>query len=281
VGRLVADLRVARLRTQVSGPNLLSSEGIFMKLRVTLALSMSLLLALAAFGVEAIQNGEALVRAMHSRYENTWYETMTFTQKSTTYNPDGTTKVATWYEAGSLPGKLRIDFGEPSEGNAAILVDSTAYFFQKGKQTSTRPYMNMLLVLGFDVYRQPPEATLGELKQEGMDVAKFHEDEWQGEPVYVVGADKGDLKSKQFWVEKKRLLFVRIIEPDQRDPSAIEDTRFTDYLPTGKAFIAARVEVYSNDKLTFTEEYTEIKTGMKLDPATFDPTKFAAAPSAK
>jgi hypothetical protein len=41
------------------------------------------------------------------------------------------------------------------------------------------------------------------------------------------------------------------------------------------------VEVYSNDKLTFTEEYTEIKTGMKLDPVTFDPTKFAAAPSAK
>jgi outer membrane lipoprotein-sorting protein len=252
-----------------------------MKFRVTVALSTCLMLALAAFGAEAIQNGEALLRAMHSRYRNTWYETMTFTQKSTTYNPDGTTKVATWYEAGSLPGKLRIDFGDPTEGNAAILVDNTAYFFQKGKQTSTRPYMNMLLVLGFDIYRQDPEATLAELKQEGIDAAKFHEDEWQGEPVYVVGADQGDLKSKQFWVEKKRLLFVRIIEPDQRDPSVLEDTRFTDYRPAGKAFIAARVEVYSNDKLTFTEEYTEIKTGTKLDPATFDPARFGSSLSAK
>jgi outer membrane lipoprotein-sorting protein len=252
-----------------------------MKLRVSVALSMCLVVALVAFGAEAIQNGEALVRAMHSRYENTWYETMIFTQKSTTYNADGTTKVATWYEAGSLPGKLRIDFGEPSEGNAAILLDNNAYFFQNGKQTSTRPYMNMLLVLGFDIYRQPLEATLAELKQEGIDVAKFHQEEWQGEPVYVVGADKGDLKSKQFWVEKQRLLFVRIIEPDQRDPNVTEDTRFTDYRPAGKAFIAARVEVYNNDKLTFTEEYTEIKTGTKLDPATFDPAKFATAPPAK
>ena len=256
-----------------------------MKSRISVALSMCLVVVffagLAAFGSEAIQNGEALVRAMHARYENTWYETTTFTQKSTTYNPDGTTKVATWYEAASLPGKLRIDFGEPSEGNAAILVDNTAYFFQKGQQASTRPYMNMLLVLGFDVYRQSPEATLAELKQEGIDVTKFHEEEWQGEPTYVVGADKGDLKSKQFWVEKKRLLFVRIIEPDQKDPNVAEDTRFTDYRPAGKAFIAARVEVYHEGKLVFTEEYTEIKTGMKLDPATFDPVKFSTAPSAK
>src|SRR6202041_174938 len=154
-----------------------------MKSRISVAPSMCLLVVffagLAAFGSEAIQNGEALVRAMHARYENSWYETTTFTQKSTTYNPDGTTKVATWYEAGSLPGKLRIDFGEPSEGNAAILLDNNAYFFQNGKQTSTRPYMNMLLVLGFDIYRQPLEATLAELKQEGIDVAKFHQEEWQ------------------------------------------------------------------------------------------------------
>jgi len=74
---------------------------------------------------------------------------------------------------------------------------------------------------------------------------------------------------------------VRIIEPDQEDPKVTEDTRFTDYRPAGKAFIAARVEVYHDGKLVFTEEYTEIKTGMKLDPATFDPVKFSTAPSAK
>jgi hypothetical protein len=252
-----------------------------MKLRAAVVLPVCLVVAWAALGADAIENGEALVRAMHSRYENSWYDTMSFTQKSTTYLPDGTTKVATWYEASSLPGKLRIDFGEPSEGNAAIFADGSIFFFQKGKQTSTRPLLNMLLVLGFDIYKQSPETTLAELKQEGIDVTKFHEESWQGEPAYVVGADQGDLKSKQFWVEKKRLLFVRLIEPGQRDPNVTSDTRFVDYRQLDKGFIAARVEMYTDGKLTFSEDYTEIKTGMKLDPAIFDPQKFSAQPTAK
>jgi hypothetical protein len=30
---------------------------------------------------------------MHDRYAKSWYETLTFTQKSTTYNPDGQKRV--------------------------------------------------------------------------------------------------------------------------------------------------------------------------------------------
>jgi outer membrane lipoprotein-sorting protein len=232
------------------------------------------LLALGATGAPDIENGEALVNAMHARYENAWYDTVTFTQKSTTYNPDGTTKVETWYEAASLPGKLRIDYGPPSDGNGLVLADGGATSFQAGQETSNRPLVNLLLVLGFDVYRQPPEITLGQLKREGIDVTKLHEESWNREPVYVVGADKGDLKSKQFWVEKKRLLFVRLLQPYQRDPSKITDTRFVDYREDSKGMIAARVEVYRDDKMVFTEEYTDIKIGAKLDPGTFDPKQF-------
>ncbi len=244
-----------------------------MRMRVGIILAAGLF-ALGATGAPDIENGEALVNAMHARYENAWYDTVTFTQKSTTYNPDGTTKVETWYEAASLPGKLRIDYGPPSDGNGLVLADGGATSFQAGQETSTRPLVNLLLVLGFDVYRQPPEITLGQLKREGIDVTKLHEESWNGEPVYVVGADKGDLKSKQFWVEKKRLLFVRLLQPYQRDPSKITDTRFVDYREDSKGMIAARVEVYRDDKMVFTEEYTDIKIGAKLDPGTFDPKQF-------
>lgn len=244
-----------------------------MRMRVGIILAAGLL-ALGATGAPDIENGEALVNAMHARYENAWYDTVTFTQKSTTYNPDGTTKVETWYEAASLPGKLRIDYGPPSDGNGLVLADGGATSFQAGQETSNRPLVNLLLVLGFDVYRQPPEITLGQLKREGIDVTKLHEESWNREPVYVVGADKGDLKSKQFWVEKKRLLFVRLLQPYQRDPSKITDTRFVDYREDSKGMIAARVEVYRDDKMVFTEEYTDIKIGAKLDPGTFDPKQF-------
>ncbi len=248
-----------------------------MKLKIALALWMSCLFATCQINAHPIENAESLIQAMHARYENSWYDTVTFTQKSTTYNPDGTTKVETWYEAASLPGKLRIDFGQVSEGNGATMVDGTVTMFEKGNQTASRPYVNMLLVLGFDVYKQNAETTIAVLKAQGIDLTKMHEEEWQGEAAYVVGADKGDLKTKQFWVEKKRLLFVRIIEPTRQDPTKIADTRFTDYRAEKKAWIAARVEVYREEKLVFTEDYSEIQFGVKLDPAIFDPKQFATS----
>ncbi len=224
-----------------------------------------------------ITDGNSVVAAMRERYGQSWYDSMTFTQKSTTYNANGTTKVATWYEAAILPGKLRIDIGPPSEGNGAILADGKAFFFENGKQTGTRPLLNLLLVLGFDVYRQAPDATLAQLKSEGIDLSKFHEDEWKGERVYVVGAEKGDLLSTQFWIEKKRLLFLRLIQPDRHDAKSKDDIRFTDYRELRKGFIAARVEVYNGEKLVFTEEYSDIHTDVKLEPGVFDPAQFNTA----
>jgi hypothetical protein len=214
---------------------------------------------------------------MHERYASSWYKTMTFQQKSTTYNADGTAKAETWYEAGLLPGRLRIDIGPPSDGNGYLLVDGNVTIFRDGKIKDSRRQVNMLLLLGFDVYAQSPEATLAIAKQEGFDAGKFHEDTWEGKPVYVFGAEKGDLKSKQFWVEKERLLFVRLLEPDAADPSKMRDIRFGDYRRLGGGWIAALVEVYADGKKVFSEEYSEIEKDVKLDPAIFDGKQFTTA----
>ena len=246
-------------------------------MRFTKVLLASALLATGSGKTAEVKSGEALVKAMHDRYAGSWYATVTFTQKSTTYNPDGTTKVETWYEAAQLPGKLRIDIGTPTDGNGYLMVDGNVTAFEKGEIKVSRPRQNMLLVLGFDVYMQPPESTLAIARQEGFDVAKFHEDLWEGKSVYVFGAAKGDLKSKQFWVEKDRLLFVRLIEPDRADATKTQDIRFADYRPLGKAWIAALVEVYDDGKKVFSEEYSEIREDVKLDPAVFDPKQYATA----
>lgn len=248
-----------------------------MKLWNLFVMTLACTVAGVSTGAQNIVDGKSLITAMHARYEKNWYQTITFTQKSTTYNADDTTKVETWYEAAILPGKLRIDFGPPSKGNGAIMTDGKGFFFEKGKQTKVLPYVNLLLVLGFDVYRQAPEATLAELKGEGIDLSKFHEDEWKGEPVFVVGAEKGDLKSTQFWVERKRLLFVRLIQPDRHDEKNKDDIRFTDYRELRKGFIAARVEVYNGEKLVFTEEYSDVEIDVKLEPSVFDPAQFSTA----
>src|SRR5438445_2299350 len=117
-------------------------------------------LIVAVFGVPqgkpaAVNSGETLVKEMHGRYAGSWYPAVTFTQKSTTYNPDGTTKVETWYEAAQLPGKLRIDIGAPAENNGYLMVDGNLVVVKNGHIDKTLPYVNILLVLGFDVYTQP------------------------------------------------------------------------------------------------------------------------------
>ncbi len=222
-----------------------------------------------------IRSGEDLLRAMHDRYAKSWYATLTFDQKSTTYNTDGTTKVETWHEAADLPGKLRIDIGNPSDNDGVLLVDGTATRFSAGKETGSRPLVNMLLVLGFDVYCQAPETTAAVVKGEGYDLTKIHEETWEGQPVYVVGAAKGDLKSKQFWVEENRMLFVRLFEPTRADAAKFQDIRFEDYKPLSNAWLAERVEVYVDDKEVFSEEYSNIERNAKLAPGTYDPKQFS------
>lgn len=235
------------------------------------------ILALLTFTLaqaQHIQSGDGLLRAMHDRYQSSWYKTLTFTQKSTTYKPDGSSSAETWYEAALLPGKLRIDIGPASGGNGYVLVDGSATVVKDGKISGSFPLVNMLLVLGFDVYTQDPETTIKVVKGEGYDLSKLREDTWEGHPAYVVGADKGDLTSRQFWVAKETLLFVRVIEPSRGDPKKLDDIRFMDYRPLAGAWVAARVEVHSDDKLVFSEDYTDIQANVKITPAVFDPTQF-------
>ena len=239
------------------------------------ALVVLLLAPIAAQAAE-IRSGEDLLRTMHDRYQASWYQNVTFTQKSTTYKPDGTSSAETWYEALSVPGELRIDIGPASDGNGYIFVDGNITIVKDNKIAGTRHSVNILLVLGFDVNGQDPATTAKIVKDEGYDLSKLHEDIWDGKPAYVVGADKDDLKSKQFWVAKDTLLFVRVIEPARQDPSKLNDIRFVNYQPLAGAWIAAGVEVYSEGKKVFSEDYTDIQANVKLAPGVFDPEQFSA-----
>ena len=239
---------------------------------VTAAVLM-LICAAHASGV----GGASVVQLMHAKYANAWYDTMQFTQKSTTFEPDGSSKAEMWYERGLLPGKLRIDIGPAEDRNAMIMTDGTLYTFQRGALASTRALRSLALVLGFDVYVQSPDVTLTQLKQEGINVALYHDDVWQGKVVQVVGALKGDLRSKQFWVETDRLLCVRVIMPDSRSPDALADIRFLDYRQQTRGQIAARIEVHRGDRLVFSEDYTNIETGVPLNPTIFNPAHFVPA----
>src|SRR6185436_4372021 len=112
-------------------------------------------------------------------------------QKSTYYRTDGSVlRTETWYEAAQLPGRLRIDMGEPSRGTGALYRGDTLYSIQGGRVTDRRINRNLLLTLGFDVYTQPTYRTKEQLRQEGINSAMIRIDTLDGRRVWVVGAAK-------------------------------------------------------------------------------------------
>jgi outer membrane lipoprotein-sorting protein len=228
--------------------------------------------AAAAGSVRAqtLTSGDQVIRAMHDRYAGKWYKTLTFQQKTTRRTQADTMVIETWYETAEVPGRLRIDIA-PRGGTSYIYANDSVYVTNKDSVLRRMAGRNPLLILGFDVYGQPAEKTIEVLHAEGFNLGPVHEDTWKGRPVYVVGAAKGDTLSKQFWVDKDRLLFVRLLEPSTRDSTKMGDTRFDDYRPLGGGWIAALVEFYAGGKLMQREEYSDMKADPKIPGNTFTP----------
>jgi hypothetical protein len=213
------------------------------------------------------KDGVELIGRMRERYVGKWYRTLTFVQKTTL--ADG--KVETWYEAAELPGKLRIDIA-PLEGkNTLLFRNDSLYEFKAGKLAESQPMVHPLMVLGFDVYAQPVDATVRQLQALGFDLGKLYESTWQGRPAYVVGAAAGDSVTRQFWIDKERLYFVRMVEPGKQNPSTRVETQFNKYIPMGQGWLETEVRFMVNGETRMLEEYTEPKAGVELNPAIFEP----------
>lgn len=243
-------------------------------------LSFLLLLCLSAIPMYAakVKNGEDLIAEMYKKYQKKWYKTLTFVQKTTRYKPDGTTDVQTWYEAMEIPGKLRVDFAPMENGNGVLFNDGTQHVFGNGKLTRSLPLVHPLLVLGFDVYAQPVEKTVSQLKQLGIDLSVLHEETWQGKSVYVVGAKQGDVKTPQFWIDKKNLYFVRLIQPVGKEKTSIQETQFNKYEKVkGGGWISPEVIFIVDGKQTLLEEYSDIQTNISLDSKLFDTNSWMTA----
>src|SRR5207245_11598238 len=98
---------------------------------------------------------------------------------------------------------------------------------------------------------------------------------WAVGPGDLTGAGPGAGRTRQFWVDKERLLFVRLLEPGQRDTTRTSDTRFNEYRPVGAAWVSAEVAFLVDGRQRWLEQYAEIRTGTPLPDALFDPTRWA------
>ncbi len=227
--------------------------------------------------VAAPATAEALLEAMRARYDGRWYRTATFVQRTLLVDPrDGTERRQTWYEAMSLPGRLRIDL-DSTLRSGRLFANDSQYVVINGAVRRAVPGYNPLLVLAFDVYGQPAARTAAALKSLGFPDGPVRADSWQGRPAWVVGGAPGDERSPQYWVDQERLVFVRLVRPDPANPAQAFDARFDQYRPLGGGWIAFRVEAFTGGRRTLLEEYEDVRADGALDPGLFDAKRWTTA----
>lgn len=225
----------------------------------------------ASWAAAEVRAAGSLVGAMHARYDGRWFRTLRFKQNVIRTEPDGSVRpTEVWTEYAEIPGKLRIDFGNGYTGNGAIYARDSLVVFQNEQVVRRVAERNPLALLAFDVYGQPPARTLEMIREEGIDLGRFHRTTWQGRPAYVVGAVEGDLRSPQFWVDAERLVFVRLLQPTEQDSSKILDIRFNKYEPLARGWIAPEVVFEVDGRQVMLEEYFDVAADVGLPAGLFE-----------
>lgn len=220
-----------------------------------------------------IQDPASLIRAMHDRYAATWYDDLSFAQRTTITRGDSTV-VQHWREWGKMPGRLRIET-DTTGANGVIYAGDSLFVIRNRQVAARRAQRNALMVLGFDVYKQDPAESLRILTAEGFLPATLRTDTWQGRPAYVVTASDTTHGLHEFWVDARDLLYVRSIEPV--GPGQSLDVRFENYRPHGGGWLAERVDIRLNGRTVQLEEYSDVKTNTGVSDAMYDPAAWATA----
>ncbi|MCK4662288.1 MAG: hypothetical protein KAT68_05445 [Bacteroidales bacterium] len=218
-----------------------------------------------------MNNGEELIKKIHDTYNGKWFKKIAFEQNSYFYKNDSIYKKQIWYEMYQFPGKLAIKYDSISSSDGLLFANDTLSIFQAGEIISQKRKIHDLVVLSMDICSQDVNKTISQLNELGYDLTKIHNDIWNGKEVYVVGAEKGDTMSRQFWIEKERLIFVRMLSIENEQ---YKEIIFDNYTKFNDSWIEQTVIFKLNGKMTMKEEYFNIREPNSINQKNFNPKNF-------
>lgn len=223
---------------------------------------------------QKINNGTDVINAMYKKYDGgkKWYKHFSFTQDAIFYRNDSIIKTEVWHEIGSFPGHLAIKFDTKDSKDGVIFSVNKVYSIKDGVAKEPRTFIHDLILVGFDLYFLKPELSTHLLDSIGYNLKEMHVDMFEGRKVYVVGAQPGDEKTPQFWIDAERLYMSRII---YKKKDNVTDCIFGDYAKVDGNWVAKKVTFKNNGKLQLIEKYYDLKFPKELNPDIFDPAKFA------
>jgi hypothetical protein len=218
-----------------------------------------------------LATGSGVVKAMHDLYAGKFLKTMSFLQNNTAYTSTGQEQHSQWYEHLEVPGKLRIAFLPATQRSGLVQVDDKVASFDNGIRVDFRPSVNPLLLLTADVYVAPLPTIMRGLDSLNVALDVVRTDEWEGRPVYVVGAKAGDSTSTQMWIDADKLLLLRFIQRGKSgEHPMVSDIRVSGYKDIQGYQIPTEFLVIRNGRPVWREQYANVRINEELPPGTFD-----------
>jgi hypothetical protein len=177
------------------------------------------------------------------------------------------TVVETWRNYVRVPGHQRIEM-DLSRANGVIRTRDSVFVVRDRRVAARGEDFDARMTVAFDLYSQDVRETLDELKDLGFLPGILRTNVWQGEPAHVLIATASDGQSRELWVEARRLLPVRLLQPGHDGRTL--DVRFENYQPYRGAWLAERVDVRVGGRTVQLEELANVRTGFPLPQVVFE-----------
>ncbi len=229
-----------------------------------------------------LTNSSALIKAMHDRYGGKYLKSLAFLQNNTAYTTTGQEQKSQWYKHLEFPGKLRIAFLPAAQKSGMVQVDDRVASFDNGIRVDFRRSVTPVLLLTADVYVAPTTGIMRGLDSLGVDTDQIRIDEWEGAPVYVIGAKAGDSTTNQAWIDKDHLRLVRFIQRSKSgDRTVVSDIRVRNYKEIEGFEVPTEFLTLRNGRPVWREQYADVRVNEEFPTGTFDQAKWYDIPIPK
>jgi len=215
------------------------------------------------------RNGLEIIGAMRRAHPARALKTVAFTVRATEYRTDSS-RTAEARAFAQLPGRFRLSILPTSRRSGFVRDGTQLSVFERGRRVASVNRLDLAMLLAYDVFAQSIDSTVRWLDIARVRVGLLRRDQFDGDRVWVIGADEGDVTSAQFWVDAERWRVVRVIQRDPRAPSTIIDIRFSDFDEFLDVPLPLRIETYLGDRLMQRQEISDVAVNPPVPSRAFD-----------
>jgi hypothetical protein len=215
------------------------------------------------------RNGLEVIGAMRRTYPSRRLVSLAFTV-TTTDHRSTSRRQSTARVVARLPGRYR-EARQPSTTRTGSVRDHQRLsLFEQGRVTATARRVDIATLIAFDVFAQGIDTTIMWLDSSTVRFGLARRDQFDGRDVWVVGAEPGDARSAQFWVDADLWRVVRVIQPDPRDGDDLLDMRFTAFAEHSGIPLPMKTLVYRNGSLAQTRTISQLAVNPRVPAGAFD-----------